>query len=639
MTSDRLQSALSEADIPILLMSLVHLTGDRKWIEPPFRPVRDGQIFADESGGLPEDVQAQVRAAAAVELARLANGEGHADHVIDDDLFQAMMSCCVGEPVDRAYVQMMLQEMGLRSAPLPTGVGEQLRDKRVVVIGAGVSGVCAAIKLHQLGIDYTVLEKNPSVGGTWFENTYPEAGVDTPNHFYSYSFAASTEWTSYFSKQQEILGYIDRCVDRYDVRDNIRFGVTVQAARYDEQRRGWTVELLTEDGTPETVEADLVITAVGLVNNPKLPDIDGLETFAGEMWHTARWPAGADLTGKRVGMIGMGASGLQVARSVAADAASLTIFQRSPQWITPNRDYHRSVSDNKRWLLENVPFYAAWYRFALFWRYSDGIHASLVVDPEWPHQERSVNERNDRHRAFLTRYLETELEGRPDLIELARPTYPPYGKRMLVDNDWFRTLRRDNVELVGSPVTRITERGVETADGRVHELDVIVLATGFHTTRSIWPLDIVGRTGESIHDYWQIDEMRAYLGMTVPGYPNLFMLLGPNTGLAHGGSVIFQIETQMQYVIKFLEALADRGAATIECRAEAYERWIELVDAAHAKMVFSHPGMTNWYKNRAGRITTITPFLLVDYWSMTQQPVLEDFVFEVDDRAAEQLAP
>jgi 4-hydroxyacetophenone monooxygenase len=639
MPSDRLTSALSEADIPILLMTLVHLTGDRKWIEPPFRPVRDGQIFADESGGLPEDVQEQVRVAAAAVLERLDRGEALPDHPVDDDLFQQMMSCCVGEPVDRSYVPLMLQEMGIRPAELPVGLAEKLRDKRIVVIGAGVSGVCAAIKLQQLGLDYVVLEKNPGVGGTWFENVYPEAGVDTPNHYYSYSFAATTEWSSYFSKQQEILGYIDGVADRYVIRDNIRFGVTAQAARFDAATHRWTVDILDETGQPEAVEADLVITAVGLVNNPKFPDIPGIDDFGGDLWHTARWPFGYDLTGKRVGMIGTGASGLQAARSIAHDAEQLTIFQRSPQWITPNRDYHRKVTDGKRWLLENVPYYAAWYRFALFWRYSDGIHASLVVDPDWPHPERSVNERNDRHRAFLTRYLEGELEGRPDLIELARPTYPPYGKRMLVDNDWYRTLRRADVELVGESITRITETGVETADGRHHELDVIVMATGFHTTRSIWPLDIIGRNGESIHDYWQIDEMRAYLGMTVPNYPNLFMLLGPNTGLAHGGSVIFQIETQMQYVIRCLEALADHNAATIECRTEAYERWIELVEAAHAQMVFGHPGMDNWYKNRAGRITTITPFLLVDYWTMTQQPVLDDFVFEADDRAAEQLAP
>lgn len=621
-----LADSLADADIPILLMVLVHLTGDTRWIEDPHRPQRDSRIFADESGGLPQDVQDRVRAAV---IDAVAAAGGDLEGVpLSDDVLAKMMSACVGEPVAAEYVPLLLQEMRLRpadaAAPPPP---EAAAQARVVIVGAGLAGIGAAIELERLGIPYVVLEKNASPGGTWFENTYPAAGVDTPNHFYSYSFTPRTAWTSYFSKQPEVLDYIEECVDRYGIRERIRCGVTVTATRYDEAAQTWHTSIVDERGRTEELTSQVVITAVGHVNRPKQPDIEGLETFGGTLFHTARWRHDVDLAGKRVALVGTGASAMQAAPGIAERAGHLTIFQRSPQWVTPIPEYHHTVSPGKQWLLDHLPHYAAWYRFTLFWRYADGLHRTLEIDPEWPHPERSVNVRNERHRTDLTAHLVAELGDRDDLVEKSLPRYPPYGKRMLVDNGWFRMLRRDDVELIVDRISRMTEGGI-VAGGEEREFDVVILATGFATTRLIWPIEVVGRDEVRLDDFWQQDELGAYLGMTVPNFPNLFIMLGPHSGLAHGGSAIFHVECQVRYITKCLTTMIERDIGALECRLGPYADYEARVDAAHDRLVFSHPGMTNWYKNRRGRVVTPSPWRLVDYWWMTREPDLADYLAE-----------
>jgi 4-hydroxyacetophenone monooxygenase len=626
MDRERLRSALSQADVPILLMVLVHLTGQRRWIQPPFCPKRDSRIFAEESGGLPEALQAQIRAAA---LEVLASVEEDARGVeLDADLLAEMMSTCVGERVAPEYVPVLLEEMGLRPPPPTPGVRVGARPFSVLVVGAGISGLCAAVRLQEAGIPFEIVEKNDDLGGTWYENTYPDAGVDTPNHFYSFSFASRQDWGHYYSKQPEILAYLRATAGRFGVAERIRFGTEVSALRFDEGSQCWRATLRLPDGAESEHVCQAVITGVGALNRPKIPRFEGLERFRGELFHTSRWPAGLALEGRRVALIGTGASAVQVARSTAARARRLTIFQRSPQWITPNPLYRSPVSEGKRWLLSHVPFYAAWYRFALFWRYADSLHRHIQVDPSWPHPERSVSPANDRHRRFLARYIEEQLAGRPDLLAKAMPTYPPYGKRMLLDNDWYQTLRRENVELVDQAVRGFSETEVITADGRGHPADVVILATGFHATRFLWPMEILGRNGRSLQADWGEDDARAYLGITTPGYPNLFMLLGPQTGLGHGGSAIFHIEAQMHYIIRCLAHMIEHDVGAMEPTREATEAYTQRADEAHARMVFAHPGMSNWYKNRAGRVVALSPWRLVDYWAMTRRPALEDFICE-----------
>ena len=318
---------------------------------------------------------------------------------------------------------------------------ETLAAFRVVIIGAGVSGLGMAIKLQEAGIPFVIYEKNKTVGGTWLENSYPGCGVDTPNHFYSLSFEPNHDWPDHFSKRDELWQYMERLADQYDLRRHIRFETEVTAAVYDEARAIWRVTIRDADGRGATTgEANAVITAVGQLNRPSIPPIPGLEDFAGPKFHTARWDHSVDLSFTNVVMIGTGASGMQVGPSIAPIVGHLTIFQRSAHWAVYNANYHRAVSAGKTAALKLIPFYAKWYRFQLLWASSDGLHASLHVDPDWSTPDQSLNETNQKFRDTLIEYIRGQVNGDEALMQKVVPPYPPYGKRMLRDNYWYRML-------------------------------------------------------------------------------------------------------------------------------------------------------------------------------------------------------
>jgi 4-hydroxyacetophenone monooxygenase len=498
---------------------------------------------------------------------------------------------------------------------------------RALVIGAGVSGLLAAIQLRQAGIAHTVIEKNHDVGGTWLENAYPGCRVDLPSHFYAYSFEPNPDWSEHFACREELLAYLRHVADKYRVRDAIQFQTEVVAASYDAERAQWRVVCRGRDGREHEELAHVVISAVGQLNRPSIPDLAGIAEFAGPTFHSAAWRHDVDLAGKRVGVMGTGASAMQIVPRLAGGVERLFVFQRSPQWAVPVPDYFRPVRDGERWLLRHVPYYAAWYRFRQFYVNADGVHESLQVDPAWPHPRRSLNASNDRLRETLTRYIQEEIGGRADLLPKVLPDYPPFGKRMLIDNRWFRTLTRDDVELVADPIERLTPSGVRLANGTRVDLDVLVLATGFQANRFLWPMTITGARGRTLADRWG-DDPRAYLGITVPEFPNFFMLYGPNTNLAHGGSITFHSECQMRYVLGCLALLLSRRRRAMECKESVHDAYNARVDAAHARMVWAQPGVTNWFRNAAGRVTTHSPFRLVDYWSMTRAPNPDDFTLE-----------
>ena len=630
MDEAELRAALDEADVRVLLMVLVHLTGDRRWMREPFLPVRDVRLFADESAGLDESLQAEVREAVLAEILR--------DDLVPalprpsvDELIE-MLSVCLGEVVPAEYGPLVVQEMQLDDAPMAVLASDGVR---AVVIGAGVSGLCAAAGLRAAGVDVTVLERNPAVGGVWWENVYPDCGVDTPNHFYSYSFAPNHDWNHYFSPRDEIQAYLERCADELGVRDDIRFGASVEGATWIEDDQCWEVVYRAADGVEERVRADLLVPAVGQMNRPKVPDIEGLSDFEGPVFHSSRWPDGIDLAGRRVAVVGTGASAMQLVPHIAKDVAEVTIFQRSPQWARPVDDYHRSVRDGTKWLLHHVPFYAPWYRITLFWRFGDGLHRQLQIDPDWSHPERSINRANDRHRRDLVEYIEAEIgPDHPDVLAKAMPDYPPFGKRMLIDNGWYRTLTEPHVHLVTEAIARVEASGVVTTDGEHHEADVIVLATGFEARDPLGHLDVRGRGGRALSEQWGSDDARAYLGITVPGFPNLFLLYGPNTNLGHGGSIIFQAEAQTAYIVGLLEQMRAGGVTSVEVREDVHDEYNERVDEAHRHMIWSHPGMDTWYRNGAGRVVTNSPWRLVDYWTMCHSPALDDYRTAVRSEAA-----
>jgi len=628
-TSDfSLSDALQHASIPTLIMCLAQITGDERWLQPPFIPHKDVKLFADESGGLEDNVQQVVRDEVEKVLGELERGERQLPGAPDQQRLASMMRICVAEPVPDEYVPLMMEEFGFAkrdtnwSSTVPP---DRLAGFHVFIVGAGMSGICAAIKLEQLGIRWTLVEKNADVGGVWMNNDYPESGVDTPNHFYSYSFAPNTGWTGYFSKRDEVWKYFRDVADRFNVRQKMQFNTEVQDMRWNEAAQQWDIEVKGIDGVTHQVQAHAVVCAVGQLNRPKIPAIAGLADFGERAFHTAEWRHDVPLDNKRIALVGTGASSMQVLRTVADKAAHVTIFQRSPQWVRPSTDYHRTVLPEVSWLLEHVPYYYQWYRFGLFWRFADGLLKSLNRDPEWPHPERSVNKLNDRHRQQLTDYLMSELEGREDLVAKVLPDYPPYGKRILVDNDWYRTLKRDNVTLVNAGVASVSGDELIDSQGVRHPIDIIVLGTGFEAGQMLMPMEITGRGGVRLHDLWKDDNPRAYKGITVPGFPNLFCLYGPNTNLGHGGSVIFQSECQVKYVTTCLVDMLEKNLASIEVRQDVHDEYNEKVDAEHGRLIWTHPGMTSWHRNAQGRVFSTMPWRLVDYWSMTNHLDLADY--------------
>ncbi len=620
---NEIRAMLAEADVPVLCMVLVHLTGDRRWMDPPFEPKRDISFFADESGGMSEEIGAEVREAAFRELVRLRDGGALPETIPPVAQLSEMMSRCVAEQVGEEYVPMMLEEMGLadRDAPWRPEVRRAVPEGfRVLIVGAGMSGICLGAKLGQAGIPYVIVEKNEHLGGTWWENTYPEVGCDVPNHFYSFSKRPNPDWTGYFSKGPEILRYLEVCAEEAGVAPHIRYGAEVTSVAWDDDAAEWSASLRCTDGSEDSIRASCVVSAVGQLNRPKLPAIDGLEAFAGPIFHTAQWDHSVSLAGKRVAVIGTGASAMQLLRTTAEIAERVTVFQRSAQWAIPARDYHREVSAAKQWLLRHVPFYLGWYRFTLAWRFGDHLLPAVVIDPEWEHPERSVSARNDRHREYLTEYIKSEIGDRVDLLPKVLPTYPPYGKRILVDNHWFRTMTRDDVDLVTDPIARITERGVELESGEEIPADVIVLATGFETSKMIWPMEVRGRGGATLRELWGDDDAQAYLGITIPGFPNLFCMYGPNTNLGHGGSIIFVAECQARYIMGCLTQMLEEEASSLEVTEAAFRDYIRRIDEGHARLIWSHQGMDTWYRNKHGRVVSILPWRVVDYWQLTEAP-------------------
>jgi 4-hydroxyacetophenone monooxygenase len=621
--------ALAEADVRVLLMVLVHLTGERRWLRPPFTPERDTRLFADESAGLALDVQDEIREAV---FRVLAEGTEPSIKVPDESLLVEMMSTCLGEPVPAAYAPMILEQTGLGAIPQWRLSADH--GLSAIIIGAGASGLCAAIGLRRIGVPFTILEQHEDLGGTWFANTYPDCRVDTPNHFYSYSFSPNPGWSHFFAPQPEIQRYLSDCADKFDVRQDLRLGVAARRAEWDDTHDIWSVHVMNTHGQIETIRAPILITAVGQLNRPSTPDLPGIEKFSGPVFHTAQWRHDVDLHGARVAVIGTGASAMQVAPAIAVDVEQLTIFQRSPQWARPIERYLSKVPSGSQWLFLHVPFYEAWYRFTLLWRFGDGLHRTLVIDPKWDHPERAVSRRNDRHRAELANYIAHQLAERPDLIPLVTPDYPPFGKRMLVDNGWFDMLKRPNVELVTDAIDSVSSDGLLAANGRLYPADVLIFASGFQAHDSLGEFDIRGRKGVRIKDRWGDDDPRAYLGMTVPHFPNLFVLYGPNTNLAFGGSIIFHAECQTHYLLEMVKTMTDRVSSSFEVHTCAHDDYNRRVDDAHARMVWAHPKVSSWYRNRAGRVVANSPWPTVEYWHMTRHVQTDDYTFKDCARAA-----
>jgi cation diffusion facilitator CzcD-associated flavoprotein CzcO len=470
----------------------------------------------------------------------------------------------------------------------------------VLVIGTGFAGLGMGVHLKKAGIDdFVILEAADGVGGTWRDNHYPGAACDVPSHLYSFSFEHNPRWSRTFGLQEEILAYLEHVTDAYGLRPHIRFGARVTKAAFDERASLWTVT--TADGTTRRTKA--LVSGCGALSRPSFPDIPGCESFQGKTFHSARWDHSLALDGKKVGVIGTGASAIQIVPAIAPKVAELQVFQRTPPWISPKPDY--AIPEALKELFEIAPPFQTFARSIVYglleWR-GRGFFGDVAF--------RRKNE------AGLRDYLDACVKD-ADLREKLRPNYELGCKRILLSNDYYQALGRENVAVVTDAIDRIEAGGVRTKDGRLHELDALVLATGFQVSESCAPFEIRGTGGRELNEEWS-GGAEAYLGTTVAGFPNLFLLVGPNVGLGHN-SMVFMIEAQIAYVMGALHTMRRKKLASVEVRRDAQDRYNEELQAKLATTVWSTGGCKAWYTTRDGKNTTLWPGYTVDFWRRTRR--------------------
>jgi 4-hydroxyacetophenone monooxygenase len=630
---ETIAAMLEQVSIPALMCSLVHMTGDPSWVRGEIQP-RVANLV-DVQSGIPPDEQAEVRRRALPAVAAYRDA-GCQPKELSGDVIAEMMAFLGRKPVEGDLAELFLDDLQLEGGDSNAVTwGDEIPDDvkaraDVVVIGCGMAGILAGIRLTQAGLPFTIVDKNDGPGGTWWENRYPGARVDTGSHQYCYSFEPSDHWSEFFSRQPELQAYVEDTARRHDVLSHVRFDTEVTAARWDDDAGTWTVEVTGPSGH-DTMTARAVISAVGQLNRPKLPDIEGLGDFAGPTLHTAAWDPGVELAGRRVGVIGTGASAFQLVPAIAGEVGHLSVFQRSAPWMFENPNYHEAVGDGVRWALAHLPYYGRWYRFLLFWPACDGGMPAMRIDPDYPHQDRACSEINDAARELFTGWITSQCGDDDELAAKVVPDYVCLGTRTLQDNgSWIAALRRDDVDLVTDTIVRIeadavVTRSAEGTEAR-HELDVLVLATGFHANRYLWPMRIEGRGGAVLSEQWG-DEPTALYGITVPNFPNLFCLYGPGTNLASGGSLIFHSECEMRYVMGCLRmVMSTPGAHSIEVTAAAHDDYNERLQEELSHMVWSHPSIRHsWYRNADGRIYILSPWRLVDFWEWTKEPDPADY--------------
>ncbi|WP_375194178.1 NAD(P)-binding protein [Sphingobium sp.] len=623
--NEELRQALEAADVRALVMTYVHLSRDEEMLDrfAPALPSASLGMLPNPSDELLADLRGRV-------LALLTTPGAAAKGPISVDLLNRIMSVGMGEPVDPEFIPLLLEQTGLGPQPDRSGRPARKRipaDYKALIIGAGLTGMAAAIKLDEAGYPYEIVEKNPEIGGTWWSARYPGVGVDTPSHFYSYSFELNPDWTTYTPSGGEMQGYLAGVASKYGLRDRTRFNTMVTTLRWIEADGQWEVTMRGKDGAEETRRYNVVINAHGPISRWEWPKIAGLEDFQGVKMHTGAWDPAVELKGKRVALIGTGASAAQCGPAIAGDVANLTVFMRSGHWVLPNHIAGLPVPDPIKWAMRHIPYYLEWFRFSVYWTGSDGLYPNLLMDPDWHDKDLTISAANAQLRDYCMHNMHVKLAGRPDLIEKLTPDAPVFSKRIVMDTNWLPMFMRDNVALETTGIERITPKGIRTVDGVEHEFDVILFATGYNLARMTGSLEIIGRDGRNLGEEWGEEDPEAYFGLTVPGYPNYFHMTGPNSGPNHGAGINLLSEAQVHYVIECLDHLVETGHTALEPTRAACDAFNARVQGQMPNMIWSHPKAKTYYKNSKGKVIVSWPFRLVDYWNESRSLKLADYQF------------
>lgn len=632
-TDAQIDDALRFADPMALRGLLYQLTGDEEVAATKLQRV-PSYVGGDLAVGVTDERDIALLRAKGAQFLRWYrdSGAGPLDPGPLDRLPRSLALAGGMAQLPEADVELWVEEFALD--PWARGLtwdepppGQRLADFHVLVIGAGMGGLNVAAQLKHAGVNFTLLEKNSGVGGTWYENQYPGARVDSPSRAYSHILGVEFDCPSPWCSRDENQRYFNWVADRFDVREHVKFETEVARMTWRDDSATWEVLARGPEGE-QVYRVNAVISAVGLLSRPNLPDLDGMDEFTGTSFHTARWPDGLDPAGKRFAVIGTGCSGLQLVPELAKLAGHVTVFQRTPQWLFEHNGYLSPFPDQVTWLDRNFPYHANMMRFRTNWALGPYLSGPVrEIDPDFadPYARSAVNKQIRDERIA---YISKKLASRPDLIERMIPPHPPFSARPAqvdADYNFYDAILRPDVTLVSDGIDRIVASGIRTVDGVEHEADVIVYATGFKANECLWPMEIIGRDGRTVEELWAKDGPRAYIGTALPGFPNLFLVYGPNMNPYGGLGVVNHEEMATRFILGCLKTLVAEGHSWIDVSEDAYWRYNHELDVRETYKIYKDPRATSYYRNEFGRSATNCPFPGNEMWHRLRTPNLEDF--------------
>ncbi len=628
----QIDAAVAVADPMVLRGLLFYLTGDEEIAATAVAKAGQGVLFSGLAVTNPQDIEL-LRRKTATFLKRCRDSGTVSMASGSEDRILPSMKLAVGEDFPDEETEFWLEELCLDpwifahkwSSPPPS---ESVEAFSAIVIGAGWGGIDAAAQLKKAGIPFTVVERNAGVGGTWFDNQYPGARVDTPSRTYTHPYAIGFDWPGPYSPQKENLRYLNWVTDRFDLREHIMFDTEVTSLRWDQSAREWEVAISGSADT-QVLRANAVISCIGIFRIPNIPDFGGAEQFCGVQTHTARWPVGLTTSGKRIAVIGSGATGYQLIPELAKDAANVTLFQRTPQWVNPLPGYLSKYPEQLSWLDRHLPNHANFMRFRTSWLQGPRARDLMMnIDPDWQ-DPLTLSKANKIFRDAAIAFMEKKFTDRPDLAARMLPPHPIMSARpVIVDSTYnvFDALLQSNVRLVDQRIEHITGNGMVTEDGEEHEVDIIVYATGFKTDQFFLPMEVRGIDNCRLEDLWAKDGARAYLSTMLPGFPNLFMIYGPNANSLGGFGIVNRVGITNRYILACLGHLIETGKQSICPSREAYDRFGAEADQWEKSKAYMDPRANNYYRSSSGRSTVNCPFPGFRIWSLLRRPNFDDLV-------------